>query len=305
MFDELVIGQLTSVRDLWRWGTSAMSGADLYYGHGTDNPTDEMDRLVCHCLQFSPGLPLEFLDAKLLVSEKEHIFRLVEERIKTRKPLPYLLKECWFAGLKFRIDERALIPRSPIAELIEGGFSPWLNVDSVSTVLDLCTGNGCIAIATALAFPDVQVDGADNSAAALALAAENLKDYGLQGRVNLIQSDLFSELEGKRYDLIITNPPYVPEDEAAALPLEFGHEPLDALRSGADGLVLMEKILYQAEGFLNPGGLLVGEVGLQWPLLEKKFPRLPFTWVEFERGGVGVFILKREDLVSLEAQDVG
>lgn len=296
MFDEQVIGQLRSIRDIWRWGTTALSGANLCYGHGTDNPQDEMDHLVCHVLRLPPGIPQEFFDAALLVDEKERIYRLVMERIKTRKPLPYLLGECWFAGIRLLVDERALIPRSPIAEMIEARFAPWLAADAVHRILDLCTGNGCLAIACALAFPEAQVDAVDISAAALELARLNVAEHGLRDRVCLIESDLFDALSGRQYDLIVSNPPYVPLDEVSALPQEFQQEPAQALRAGDDGLLYMGRILREAGPYLSEHGVLVGEVGRQWPLLEQAFPQHPFTWVEFERGGEGVFVLNRVDL---------
>ena len=294
MFDERVIGQLDTVRDFLRWGTSAMAEAGLFFGHGTDSAVDEMDWLLAYCLSLPPGLASEFFDARLLVTEKERVYRLVEERIRTRKPLAYLLGECWFAGLKFRIDERALIPRSPIGELIEQRFTPWVRADAVSSILDVGTGSGCLAIACALAFPAARVDAVDNSSEALQLARINRANYGLESRLELIESDLFDSLRGRAYDVIVANPPYVPDDEVRELPEEYSHEPWAALASGEDGLAAMGRILTEAGAFLNPGGGLIGEVGLQWPELQEKFSDIPFTWLDLERGGEGVFLLRRE-----------
>ncbi|MCP4465779.1 MAG: 50S ribosomal protein L3 N(5)-glutamine methyltransferase [Halieaceae bacterium] len=227
---------------------------------------------------------------------------LIERRCKERLPLPYLTGEAWFAGLSFSVDERVLIPRSPIAELIERGFEPWLANQSVASILDLCTGGGCIGIACAHYFEEAAIDLADLSDDALAVAADNIARYELQQRVSTIQSDLFSALQGRSYDLIVSNPPYVDTEDLASMPAEYQHEPALALGSGADGLVLPRRILREAPRHLNDGGLLVVEVGNSGIALEQAFPGVAFTWVEFERGGHGVFVFSREELVQLAGE---
>ena len=289
---------LVTVRDFLRWAVSSFNRADLFYGHGTDNAWDEALFLVNHVL----ALPLEgdarFHDARLTSGEKRHILSLIERRVVERIPAPYLTGEAWFAGLPFYVDERVLIPRSPIAELIERRFAPWL-ADEPETILDLCTGSGCIGIACAHAFPDSEVDLSDISAQALAVAQSNIYRHDLDHRVRTVESDLFAGLDDNRYDLIVCNPPYVDADDFATMPSEFSHEPELALASGEDGLEFTRRLLAEAAGHLTEEGVLIVEVGNSWPALEAAFPTLPFVWIEFERGGNGVFLLRRDDLLDL------
>lgn len=272
--------------------------SDLFYGHGSDNPWDEAVFLVLHCA----GLPLDSDDSvanqTLTADQWRAIQTLADTRVMTRKPLPYLIKRAFFAGLEFEVDERVIIPRSPIAELIHGSFEPWCEAAKLSRVLDLCCGSACIAIAIAHYFPNVQVDAIDLSTEALAVAKQNVARYDLADRVRLIQSDVFQSIPDEKYDLIVSNPPYVDAEDMGDLPAEFHHEPEVSLASGEDGLDLTREILAQAAEHLTEKGVLICEVGNSAVALEAAYPNLPFTWIEFESGGHGVFCLSRSDLLK-------
>ena len=287
---------LLTIRDFIRWGASRFDEADLYFGHGTDNALDESAQLVLAALHLAPDLPPMYLDARLTPGEREQVLALLRRRLEERLPAPYLTHKTWFAGIEFYLDERVLVPRSPLAELIEGRFEPWVVADQLDRVLDLCTGGGCIGLATALHLPEVRVDLADISGPALEVARHNLARYRLQDRVETIQSDLFQALAGRRYDLILCNPPYVDAQDLAALPPEYHREPLLGLAGGADGLDLVRPILANAVEFLEPGGTLIVEVGNSAEALMEQFPQVPWVWLEFERGGDGVFLLTREQV---------
>ena len=291
---ELCDGLLT-IRDCLRWAASEFHLAGLFYGHGTDSAWDEAVALTLGALHLPWDVDPAVLDARLLPMERMRIATLVRERITSRRPLPYLLGEAFFAGFPFHVDERVLIPRSPIAELIEHGFSAWFPEEPPARVLDLCAGSGCIGIATALHLPACEVDLADISEEALAVARRNITRHDLGERVRAVASDLFDALPG-RYDLIVSNPPYVDARDLATMPAEFRHEPSLALGAGADGLDIVRRILGEARKHLSERGVLIVEVGNSDHHLEAAFPEVPFLWLEFERGGQGVFALTVDEL---------
>lgn len=279
--------------------SQAFSEAELCYGHGTDNPYDEARWLVLA----SAGLGFDASAAELQQQPDSaglsRIQKLAERRVKERVPVAYLLGEAWFAGLAWTVDERVLIPRSPFAELIQRDFQPYLpNTDNVRQVLDLCTGSGCIGIAAGIQLPQAQVDLADISSAALAVAELNIARHAVQQRVATVQSDLFKQLQGRRYDLILTNPPYVPEAAVRALPGEYQHEPELGLISGADGFEHLLPILEQAPDYMNEGAWLFVEIGLIADDFADAFPEIELDWVEFDFGGEGVFAIQREALIA-------
>lgn len=291
---------LISLQDYIRWGASRFNAAGLFFGHGTDNALDEAAHLVLAALHLPPDLPASYRDCRLTDDERVAIVNLFERRILERKPAAYLTYKAWFAGLEFYVDERVLVPRSPLAELVESGFEPWVEPTSVARVLDLCTGSGCIGIAAAFYLLDAEVDLADISPAALAVASRNVAAHGLAERVQILESDLFDGLEGRHYDVIVANPPYVPREELAALPPEYQREPSLGLAGGESGLDLVLRILRQSPSYLNEGGILVVEVGNSAETLERLFPEIPFLWIEFERGGEGVFLFNQTQLVEYQ-----
>ena len=299
MNTETVQHTLHTIRDYIRWGASRMNEAGIYFGHGTDNAIDEAAALVLHALHLPPDLHENYLQAALTNSEKAAVLALLQRRIQERKPAAYLTHKAWFMGLPFYVDERVLVPRSPLAELIHSRFQPWLNEpDAVERVLDLCTGSGCIGIACAYAFPEADVTLSDISADALAVAQRNIDEHNLAERVQTVESDLFAALGAERYDIIISNPPYVSEDEMQDLATEYHHEPRLGLAAGEQGLDCVIRILQQALDHLNPQGLLIVEVGNSQYALSEVFPELPFTWLAFEHGGDGVFLLSAEQLAQ-------
>jgi ribosomal protein L3 glutamine methyltransferase len=293
--------ELQTIIDLIRYGASRFSAAGLTFGHSYDNALDEATQLTLHALHLPHDLPPAYGNARVTLAEKEDVLALFLRRIEERIPAAYLAGEAWFAGLSFKSDPRALVPRSPIAELIESGFEPWLGGREVRRALDLCTGSGCIAIAMAHHNPDWHVDGVDLSDEALSLARENEARLHVRN-LRLLESDLFSALAGEHYDLIVTNPPYVTDDETDALPPEYAHEPEMGLRAGSDGLDLALRILRDAPLHLTEDGLLVCEVGEAEEALVKLLPELPLMWVEFKVGQMGVFVAERHDLVAHHAR---
>jgi len=288
---------LITVRDWLRFAVSRFNEAKLFFGHGSDNAFDEAAYLILHTL----NLPLDrlepFLDASLTHGESEEVQAVIERRVRERIPAAYLTHEAWLGAHRFYVDERVIVPRSFIAELLPEQLAPWVeNPDEVTRALDLCTGSGCLAILAALAFPNAEVDAVDLSKDALDVAAKNVAEYGLADRVELIESDLFAALDGRRYDVILSNPPYVNAESVAALPPEYQAEPALALGSGEDGLDATRQILAAAKAHLNPGGLLVVEIGHNRDALEAAYPALPFTWLDTEGGDQFIFMLRREDL---------
>lgn len=290
--------QLPTIKVALDWVNQQLSNSDLYFGHGSDSPWDESVFLVLH----TAGLPLtsgeEVLNTALTNEQQATIVSLTARRVVDRIPLPYLLQEAWFCGLKFYVDERVLIPRSPIGELIDAQFMPWIQPNKIHRALDLCTGSACIAIAMADALPNTHIDATDISLDALAVAKRNVEAYQLQSRVHLIESDVFAGLDGLTYDLIVSNPPYVDAEDMADLPAEYHNEPTLALAAGDDGLSIVRRILREAPKHLNPNGILICEVGNSQLALEEQYPDVPFTWLEFQHGHSEVFLLTYDQLVE-------
>lgn len=296
-YDQASISQqLTTIRDYIRWTLSEFHRKEVYFGHGTDNPWDEAVQLVLAAVDLPWNSDPSILDSSLLSEERLRVIEFVTRRAINREPLPYITGVAWFAGLPFTVDDRVLIPRSPFAELIERHFSPWLPEKPVERILDLCTGSGCIGIACAVAFEEAEVDLADISTDALMVAEINIKRHELQDRVHLRHSDLFNQLEGSCYDLIVSNPPYVDKADLLSMPSEYQHEPELALGSGEDGLEITRTILRQAADFLTDEGVLLVEVGNSEVHLMEAYPQIPFTWVVLEEGGNGIFMLTAEVL---------
>jgi len=289
-------GQPATVRELIEGGARKLRRARVFFGHGTDNAFDEAAALVFHALGLSQESGAKVYAKRVGTRAQGKVSELIARRIETRLPAAYLIGETWFAGLPFHVDERVLVPRSPIAELIERQFTPWIDPRGVRRILDIGTGSGCIAIACAKAFSRAKVDAVDISPAALEVAQINVRRHRLSRRMRLLKSDHFSALRGQTYDIIVTNPPYVGERELAGLPPEYRHEPRIALAAGRAGLDSVRIILREAGRHLQPRGLLVVEVGNTETAVRRAFRNLPFVWLDFERGGGGVFLLTAEQL---------
>ena len=294
-----VVEELRTIVDLVRWGAARLDAAGVVFGHGTDNAVDEALALVLHAAGLGPGAPESLFASRLTRAERRGAADLIVRRIRERVPAPYLTGRAWFAGLEFACDARALVPRSPIAEWIERGFEPWLDPDSVERVLEIGTGGGAIAIACAVAFPNATVDAIDVSDAALELARENCAAHDVGDRVGLFRSDVYDGVSD-RYDLIVSNPPYVDAETMDALDPEYRHEPRVGLEAGADGLDCVRRILAGASAHLRSGGVLVCEVGASRGALEQALPTVAFTWLDLSRGGEGVFLLEAAQLGELE-----
>lgn len=272
----------------------------LWFGHGTTEAMDDAAWLVAGALGIPSDKLNDVLDRRLSHTEKSKLDKLVDQRVNNRIPVAYLLNEAWFAGHRYYVDKRVLIPRSLIGEYIEERFQPWIPQNRVRRVLDLCTGCGCIAIAIALEFPDVQIDAVDVSEDALAVAHQNVESYMLADRIKVIHSDIFSALNGQRYDLIVCNPPYVPADSMNKLPGEYNHEPNIALAAGDQGLQIISRILHEASTHLEAGGLLIMEVGESRQALEHCYAHTAFTWLAHKSGNEAVFLLAREELPNVK-----
>jgi ribosomal protein L3 glutamine methyltransferase len=302
IFVDEAVTELRTIGDMLRWAVSRFNDANIYYGHGTDNAWDEAIALVFHALHLPEEIGQQVILSNLTSSEKHKIVELIIRRVRERLPVPYLTNKARFAGLEFYVDERVLVPRSPIAEMINNHFSPWLYNKPVHRIMDLCTGSACIAIACAHAFEHAEVDALDISEDALEVAQINIESLDVMERVFPIQSDLFSAIpKGPHYDLIVSNPPYVDAEDIGDMPDEYHHEPAIGLASGRDGLDLTKRILANAADYLTENGVLVVEVGNSMVHLMEQFPDVPFTWVDFEFGGDGVFVLTRDQLVENES----
>ncbi len=287
-----------TIQEYILWVAQQLADAGLCFGHGTDNARDEAAWLTAGALGLSPDALAQQYQRALTQPEKAKLRDLVNARVSARKPTAYLLREAWFAGLRFYVDERVIVPRSHIAEFIREQFQPWIEINRVRRILDLCTGSGCMAIAAAYAFPEARVDASDVSPAALEVARINVKNHELTGRVRLVESDLFKQLAGERYDLILTNPPYVDDAAMPTLPEEYRHEPAQALAGGTQGLETIRRILAQAGEHLHPAGLLVMETGDSHVALQTQYPRIPFLWLTTSTGDESVFLLTAEQLTQ-------
>jgi ribosomal protein L3 glutamine methyltransferase len=292
-----VTEELFTIRDWLRFTVSRFEESNIFFGHGTDNAYDEAVWLILSALHLPMDTLDNFIDARITESERKHLAHLIERRISEHVPTAYLLREAWLRGFKFYVDERVIVPRSFIAELLEHGLSPWVDFpEMIESAADICTGSGCLGVLLAHAFPNAEIDVIDISPDAIAVANINIANYALQDRVTAIESDMFSALAGKRYDLIISNPPYVDATSMAQLPHEYRNEPQIALGSGEAGLDHTHTLLKQAANYLNDNGLLIVEIGHNRDALLQAYPNLPFTWLEVESGNQFVFLLYKEQL---------
>ncbi len=289
--------ELFTIRDWLRYCVSRFEASDIFFGHGTDNAYDEAVWLVMGSLHLPLDTLENFLDARITEAERKHLAHLIERRVTEHIPTAYLLREAWLKGIKFYVDERVIVPRSFIAELLENGLSPWVEYpEMIESAADICTGSGCLGVLLAHAFPDAGIDVVDISPDAIAVCNINISNYGLQHRITAVESDMFSALAGKRYDLIISNPPYVDAPSMAQLPHEYRNEPQLALGSGEAGLDHTHTLLREAASHLNENGLLIVEIGHNRDALMEAYPKVPFTWLEVESGDEFVFLLTKEQL---------
>jgi ribosomal protein L3 glutamine methyltransferase len=291
--------ELVTIRDWLRYALSRFGRGELFFGHGSADPFDEAAYLLMHTL----GLPLDrldvFLDACITSEERPALLRIIERRVEERIPAAYLTREAWLGDFPFYVDERVIVPRSYFAELLEDGLAPWVeDPDTVGSALDLCTGSGCLAIIMAHRFPDAAIDAVDLSADALEVARRNVSDYALEDRIRLVHGDLFTNLADRRYDLILCNPPYVTAEAMAKLPAEYLHEPRLALAAGDDGLDIVRRLIAEAGQHLNPGGMLLVEVGHNRALVDAAFAALPITWLATQNAEDKIFLVTREDLAN-------
>ena len=290
-----VQNDLHSIKDYLRWVYGNFNRSDIFFGHGQDNPWDETVQLVLGALQLPLDIPTDLYEGRLTQSERQRVITLLIARLGQRIPTAYLINSAWFCGLEFYVDERVLIPRSPIGELIQNRFTGLIRREP-KRILDMCTGSGCIAIACADYFPEAEVDAVDLSVDALNVVEFNIERHHMTERVFPLQSDLFEQLPQEQYDLIVTNPPYVDQEDIDDMPAEFHHEPMMALEAGQDGLILVKRILVQAADYLTDDGVLVCEVGNSMVHLIEQYPSVPFKWIDFKQGGDGVFALTKTQL---------
>ena len=294
--------QLTTLRDYIRWGSSEFYRQQLEFGHGFENALDEAVYLVLYALNLPWDWSPQYFDCVLSIAERERVYAVLMQRVKSRQPAAYISHEAWFCGLPFYVDERVLVPRSPIAELINNHFEPWMDSSQVDSILDLCTGSGCIAISCQYAFPQASVCASDISLDALEVARINLQKHDLADSLTLYASDLFAQIPPQKFDLIVSNPPYVDAKDMDALGEEFRAEPRLGLAAGEDGLDIVKRILQQAGDYLSERGLLVVEVGNSQEAMMDKYDFLPITWIEFEQGGGGVFCITASQLKDAAAR---
>jgi len=297
IFVDEAVNELHTIQDMLRWAVSRFSAANIWYGHGTDNPWDEAVQLVLPSLYLPLDIPEDMRTARLTPSERHRIVERVIRRVNERIPVAYLTNKAWFCGHEFYVDERVLVPRSPIGELITNRFAGLFD-NEPQHILDMCTGSGCIAIACAYEFHNAEVDAVDISLDALAVAEQNIAEHGLESQVTPMRSDLFRDLPKVQYDIIVTNPPYVDAEDMSDLPGEFKFEPELGLAAGTDGLKLARRILACAPDYLADGGILICEVGNSMVHLMEQYPDVPFTWLEFDNGGDGVFMLTKSQLID-------
>jgi len=294
-----LIEEFATLRDWLRWAVSRFTEAGLFFGHGSDNAFDEAAYLILHTLHLPPDRLDPFLDARLTQPERIAVFDIIEQRVNRRLPAAYLTHEAWLGDFRFYVDERVIVPRSYFAELLAERLAPWVvDPERIRTALDLCTGSGCLAVLMAHAFPNAKVDAVDISADALTVARRNVDDYRLSDRIHLVQSDLLTQLAGRRYDLIICNPPYVTDSAMAALPPEYRHEPALALGAGEDGLDIVRRLLADAADYLTADGLLLVEVGHNRDLVDAAFPSLSCHWVDVTSGEAKIFLISRAELAA-------
>ena len=290
------LSNFETARDLVRYAASEFNRNAMHFGHGSDNALDEALALVIHVLNLDFSLPDNYLDCRLTETEKQQIGNLIKQRIETKKPLAYLTGNAFFAGLEFKVSEDVLVPRSPIAELIEQEFFPWAETDNLHNILDLCTGSGCIGIASAAYLPNTSVVLSDISEKALTIAKQNIERHDLHTRVKTVNSDVFDRIPRQKFDLIVSNPPYVSEAEYRSLPAEYLNEPQIGLEAGINGMDIVDRILRESSEWLSDQGILIVEVGASAELLMQQYPETSFNWIEFDRGGDGVFMLTRDEL---------
>ncbi len=295
----LLCDELITLRDWLRWAVSRFTEAKLYFGHGCDNAYDEAIWLILHTLHLPHDRLGPFLDARLTQEERRNVHDILHQRIAKRLPAAYLTKEAWLGHYRFHVDARVIVPRSYFANVLEENFAPWIeDPEHIGSALDMCTGSGCLAILMAMTFPNATIDAIDLSPEALAVARQNIAEYGFENRVTPIESNLFDALKttGKRYDLIISNPPYVTQESMSNLPAEYRHEPVMALAAGDDGLDIVHRLIAESGRHLNPGGLLAVEIGHNRHLVEAAYPELPLTWIDTADGEEKIFIIHREQL---------
>ncbi|MCH7882501.1 MAG: 50S ribosomal protein L3 N(5)-glutamine methyltransferase [Proteobacteria bacterium] len=296
MADSEALKGLFTIRDFIRWGSSEFNRRSLTFGHGFVSAIDEAKYLTLYALDLPYDWPETYFDCALMADERERVTEILKLRAGSRQPAAYITHESWFCGLKFYVDERVLVPRSPIAELISNRFGPWIDSDRVTRILDLCTGSACIAIACQYAFPDAEVRASDISLDALEVARINCRNHNLDDHLTLYESDLLDQIPPQQFDIIVSNPPYVDAEEMAALTDEFRFEPAIGLAAGSDGLALVDRILSRAGDYLSECGVLIIEVGNSQAAMMEKYSFLPMTWLEFEFGGDGVCCIQSQDL---------